>query len=108
MPAMGQNLTLSPNQPAAPKKMEGRKVRVRDVSSKGNYDRRGPLRGFPEGPSKRAERHGSGDAIRASVNALWRKGTESDPPIHYPIKIQWFAFPVIDPSQSAGCTENGR
>jgi hypothetical protein len=30
--------------------------------------------------SKEPERNGSGDAIRAPVNALWRKGTEFDLP----------------------------
>ena len=58
--------------------------------------------------AKQAERNGSADAIRATVNALWRKGTECDLPFVNRLRIQWFAFPVLDPSQAAGCTENGR
>ena len=56
----------------------GRKVRVRNVSSKGNYDRRAQRRRFPE--RKQAESDGSGDTIGVPVNALWRKGTEFDLP----------------------------
>ena len=76
--AMRQNLTLSLNQPAIPEKTEGRKVRVRDVTTRRNYDRRAQPRAFPEGQA--SKRNGSGDAIRAPVNALWRKGTEFDLP----------------------------
>ena len=54
---MRQNRTLNLNQPAVPKKTEGRKVRVRDLSSKGDYDRRAQPRAFPEGKQ-------SGDRIK--------------------------------------------
>src|ERR1039458_5979268 len=48
MQAMRQTRTRSLNRPAVPKKTAGRKVRVRDVSSKGNRYRRAQQRAFPE------------------------------------------------------------
>jgi hypothetical protein len=51
--AMRQNLTLSLNQPAVPQKTEGRKVRVRDVTTRRNYDRRAQPRGFSEGQASK-------------------------------------------------------
>src|SRR5258708_1134027 len=61
MQAMSHKRTPGLSRPAAPKKTAGRKVRVRDVSSKGKYDRRAKPRAIPE-RKQRSGSNGSGDA----------------------------------------------
>jgi hypothetical protein len=70
---MRQNRTRSLNRPAFPKKTEGRKVRVRDVSSKANCDRRTQRRPFPERKQGRAEQR----VRRCKRNAYRERGRRS-------------------------------
>src|SRR6266851_2176454 len=88
MQAMRQNRTPSLNKPAVPKKMEGRKVRVRDVSSRGNYDCRAQPRAIPERKQRSGEQrvrrrkrsacHGRGRPSSSEATPA-RRATQLDP-----------------------------